>query len=43
MTPSVIGRWGWNFPKIEPGPWLETVNPVWRLDKPRAWVGDKER
>ena len=43
MIPSAIGRWGWNFPKIEPCPRLQTVNWLWRLYKPQTWVGDKER
>jgi hypothetical protein len=43
MTPSAIGRWGWNFPKIERGARLQTINQVRTLDEPWAWVGDKER
>jgi hypothetical protein len=41
MTPSAIGRWGWNFPKIERGPRLEKI--VRTLDEPWARVGDRER
>ena len=40
MTPSAIGRWGSNFPKIDP---VTPVNWLSRLYEPQMRVGDRER
>ena len=40
MTPSAIGRWGWNFPKIDP---VTPVSWLTGLYEPQMRVGDRER
>ena len=43
MTPSAIGRWGSNFPKIDPVTPVADGQLLWRLSKPQTRVGDRER